>query len=58
MFFGGPVLFPLVFTMTFGIIIGTYSSIYVALPLILVWGVRRNDEAAEVLPPMTPRRQG
>jgi preprotein translocase subunit SecF len=42
--------------MTFGIIIGTYSSIYVALPLILVWGVRRNDEAAEVLPPMTPRR--
>lgn len=58
MFFGGPVLFPLVFTMTFGIIIGTYSSIYVALPLILVWGVRRNDDAAEVLPPMTPRRQG
>ena len=55
MIFGGPVLFPLVFTMTFGIIIGTYSSIYVALPLILVWGVRRNDEAAEVLPPMTPR---
>ena len=48
--FGGPVLFPLVFTMTFGILIGTYSSIYVALPLILIWGVRRNDEAAEPLP--------
>jgi preprotein translocase subunit SecF len=46
MFFGGPVLFPLVFTMTFGIIIGTYSSIYIALPLILVWGVNRNDEDA------------
>jgi preprotein translocase subunit SecF len=48
MFFGGPVLFPLVFTMTFGIIIGTYSSIYIALPLILVWGVKRGDE--EVAP--------
>ena len=48
--FGGPVLFPLVFTMTFGILIGTYSSVYVALPLILIWGVRRNDDAAEPLP--------
>jgi preprotein translocase subunit SecF len=47
MIFGGPVLFPLVFTMTFGIIIGTYSSVYIALPLILVWGVKRGDEDAE-----------
>jgi preprotein translocase subunit SecF len=46
MIFGGPVLFPLVFTMTFGIIIGTYSSVYIALPLILVWGVKRGDEEA------------
>jgi preprotein translocase subunit SecF len=44
LFFGGPVLFPLVFTMAFGILIGTYSSIYVALPLILVWGVRRGED--------------
>ena len=43
--FGGPVLFPLVFTMVFGILIGTYSSIYVALPLVLVWGVKRGEEA-------------
>jgi preprotein translocase subunit SecF len=46
MAFGGPVLFPLVFTMTFGIIIGTYSSIYIALPMILIWGVKRGDEEA------------
>lgn len=46
MVFGGPVLFPLVFTMTFGILIGTYSSVYIALPLILVWGVKRGDEEA------------
>lgn len=52
LFLGGPVLFPLVFTMVFGIIIGTYSSIYVALPIILLWGVRRGDEAAEPIKPM------
>jgi preprotein translocase subunit SecF len=52
MIFGGPVLYPLVFTMTFGIIIGTYSSVYIALPLILVWGVNRNDEEA------TPQKLG
>jgi preprotein translocase subunit SecF len=32
--------------MTFGIIIGTYSSVYIALPMILIWGVKRNDEEA------------
>jgi preprotein translocase subunit SecF len=51
LFFGGPTLFPLVFAMVFGIIVGTYSSIYVALPIILVWGVKRNDEDAK--PPAT-----
>ncbi len=49
LFLGGPVLFPLVLTMVFGIIIGTYSSVYVALPIILLWGVKRNDEQAEPL---------
>ncbi|ENZ80537.1 MULTISPECIES: protein translocase subunit SecF [Caulobacter] len=46
MAFGGPVLYPLVFTMIFGIVIGTYSSVYIALPMILIWGVKRNDEEA------------
>ena len=45
LFMGGPTLFPLVFAMVFGIVVGTYSSIYVALPIILIWGVKRNDEA-------------
>ncbi|WP_454715207.1 protein translocase subunit SecF [Caulobacter segnis] len=44
--FGGPVLKPLVTTMIFGIIIGTYSSIYIALPMILIWGVKRGDDEA------------
>ena len=49
LFLGGPALFPLVFAMVFGIVIGTYSSIYVALPIILIWGINRNDEDAEII---------
>ncbi|HVZ29692.1 MAG TPA: protein translocase subunit SecF [Asticcacaulis sp.] len=49
LFLGGPALFPLVFAMVFGIVIGTYSSIYVALPIILVWGISRNDPDAEIV---------
>jgi len=55
MFLGGPVLFPLVSTMVFGIVIGTYSSVYVALPIILLWGVKRNDDPAEPLNPASVR---
>ncbi len=55
LFLGGPVLLPLVFTMVFGIVVGTYSSIYVALPIILLWGVKRGDEPAEPLKPATAR---
>jgi protein-export membrane protein, SecD/SecF family len=55
LFFGGPVLLPLVVTMVFGIIVGTYSSIYVALPIILLWGVKRGDEPAEPLKPAAAR---
>ena len=51
---GNP-LFPLVFTMAFGIIIGTYSSIYVALPVILLWGARRDDNDAAPIEPVRTR---
>ncbi len=47
--FGGPTLFGMSLVLMFGIIIGTYSSIYVAAPVILLWGVKRNDEPAEAL---------
>ena len=49
LFLGGETLFPLVFTMVFGIVIGTYSSIYVALPVILLWGVNRDPGDAAPL---------
>ena len=45
LFLGGPTIRPTIIAMVFGIIIGTYSSIYVALPVILLWGVNRNDDA-------------
>ena len=54
--FGGPTLFGMSLVLMFGIVIGTYSSIYVAAPVILLWGVKRNDEAAEPLKPATVRR--
>jgi preprotein translocase subunit SecF len=47
LFLGGPTIFPVVFAMVFGIVVGTYSSIYVALPVILLWGVNRSDDEAQ-----------
>ena len=53
--FGGPTLFGFSVVMMFGIIIGTYSSIYVAAPVILLWGVKKDDGEAEVLNPAKAR---
>ena len=49
--FGGPTLFSMSLILMFGIVIGTYSSIYVAAPVILLWGLKRNEEEAEPLKP-------
>ena len=43
-----PTIYPVIIAMVFGIVIGTYSSIYVALPVILLWGVNRNDDAEPI----------
>jgi preprotein translocase SecF subunit len=48
LFLGGPTIYPTIIAMVFGIFVGTYSSIYVALPVILIWGVNRNDAAKPV----------
>jgi preprotein translocase SecF subunit len=55
--FGGPTLYSLSIIMLFGIGIGTYSSIYIAAPVIMLWGVRRggDDEVAQPLKPATVR---
>jgi preprotein translocase SecF subunit len=38
---GGGVLQPFAIALIFGIVVGTYSSLYIAAPVLLVWGVRR-----------------
>lgn len=54
--FGGPTLWGLSIIMLFGILIGTYSSIYIAAPVILLWGVKRGGEdEAEALKPAKAR---
>ena len=44
--FGGEALFAFSIIMIVGIALGTYSSIYVAAPIILLWGVKRGEEEA------------
>jgi preprotein translocase subunit SecF len=42
---GGESLFGFSVALIFGIIVGTYSSVYVAAPVILLWGVKRGEAA-------------
>lgn len=42
-FFGGEALFAFAVAMAFGIVIGTYSSIYVAAPILIALGIGRRD---------------
>jgi preprotein translocase subunit SecF len=36
-FFGGPVLHDFAFAILIGIVVGTYSSIFIASPIVLWW---------------------
>jgi preprotein translocase subunit SecF/SecD/SecF fusion protein len=49
-YWGGPALFGFSIALMFGIVCGTYSSIYVGAPIILLWGVKRGaaDEAKPI----------
>jgi len=49
-YFGGEALFGFSIALMAGIIIGTYSSVYVAAPIILLWGVKRGGAADEATP--------
>ncbi|OYX77227.1 MAG: protein translocase subunit SecF [Brevundimonas sp. 32-68-21] len=48
--FGGEALFGFSIALMFGIIIGTYSSIYVGAPIILLRGVKRGAQAEDAKP--------
>lgn len=49
-FYGGEALFGFSIALMFGIVIGTYSSIYVGAPIILLWGVKRGEIVEEAKP--------
>ncbi len=53
---GGATIQAFTIAMIFGVIIGTYSSIYVAAPVILLWRPKREDEkaAAKAAEPARP----
>jgi preprotein translocase subunit SecF len=42
LFFGGEVIRDFSLAMTFGVVVGTYSSIFVASPIVYLWVTRRN----------------
>jgi preprotein translocase subunit SecF len=56
-FFGGPVLNDFAFSFLIGVIVGTYSSIFIASPIVLWWTrARGRDTGAlrrEVIPQTT-----
>jgi preprotein translocase subunit SecF len=45
LFFGGVVLKEFALALTIGVVVGTYSSIFVASPVIAIW---RGEKMAEV----------
>jgi preprotein translocase subunit SecF len=47
---GGESLRPLSIILIVGILLGTYSSIYVAAPVLLLWGVQRGEEPEVITP--------
>ena len=52
--FGGEVIRGFTFAMMWGIVVGTYSSIFVAAPLLLLLGVKRDWSAAGASSTATP----
>ena len=48
--FGGEALRGFSIALMFGIIVGTYSSIYVGAPIILLWGVKRGEIGDDAKP--------
>ena len=43
--FGGDVIRGFIFAITFGVVVGTYSSVYVAKNVVLYFGLPRGDKA-------------
>jgi preprotein translocase subunit SecF len=50
LFAGGEVTRGFAFTLTFGIVTGTYSSIYIASAIVLDWTIRKQKRREQVVP--------
>ena len=48
--FGGEVIRGFSFAMIWGVVVGTYSSIFIASPVLILLGTKREMAAAEVKP--------
>jgi preprotein translocase subunit SecF len=57
-FFGGEVLKGFAFTMIVGIITGTYSSVFIAAAIVVIWQGRKPTKAAPAAPAAPARKQG
>ena len=53
LYLGGEALRGFAIAMIFGIVIGTYSSLYVAAPAVLIWGVKRGRGGEARVSPQT-----
>jgi SecD/SecF fusion protein len=59
LFFGGPVLADFAFTNVVGVVVGTYSSIFIAAPIVLWWSnLRRRNLRQEVSKPKEEPAKG
>jgi preprotein translocase subunit SecF len=56
-FFGGEVLKGFAFTMIVGIITGTYSSVFIASAIVVLWR-GRGPKVAPAAPAETPKKSG
>jgi preprotein translocase SecF subunit len=56
LFFGGEVLRDFALALTIGIVVGSYSSIFVAAPILYVWGLPSTRPASAPAPPARPAR--
>jgi preprotein translocase subunit SecF len=57
-FFGGEVLKGFAFTMIVGIITGTYSSVFIAAAIVVIWQGRAPLRTAPAAPVATPKKAG
>jgi preprotein translocase subunit SecF len=55
--FGGEVLKGFAFTMIVGIVTGTYSSVFIAAAIVVIWQGRVKSKAAPVAAPTAPARK-